>query len=397
MNQKKKSNIWTVARKEFARFFKDKGMVISILLPGIMIYVMYSFMGGAITNMFSTPDDFVANVYMVNEPESLAPVFKELPLNITETTDAAKIEEVKNGLQNKKSDVHALLVFPKDFDAQISDDSAAGTIPNIEIYYNSASTDSDTTYKMIFSTLDTYEDTITNLFDINKDVTGSYDKATEKDSSSQMFASMLPFLMMIFLFSGCMSVAPEAIAGEKERGTIATLLITPMKRSELAIGKIIALGCISLLSGMSSFIGTFASLPKLMAGAGDVSMTIYGVGDFFMLFGVILSTVLVIVGLICVLSAFAKSTKQAGTFVLPLMLVCMGVGITAMFGTGAATDTVKYLIPLYSSVQSMIGVFLLDYSTVNVLTCICSNLVYVAVCTYVLSKMFNNEKIMFNK
>ena len=111
--------------------------------------------------------------------------------------------------------------------------------------------------------------------------------------------------MMIFLFSGCMGVAPESIAGEKERGTIATLLVTPMNRGQLAIGKVISLGVIALLSGLSSFIGTFASLPSLMGGA-DTGMdaSIYGVTDFVMLFGVILSTVLLIVGLICVISTF---------------------------------------------------------------------------------------------
>ena len=43
---------------------------------------------------------------------------------------------------------------------------------------------------------------------------------------------------------------------EKERGTIATLLVTPMKRGQLAMGKIISLGIIGLLSGISSFVGT---------------------------------------------------------------------------------------------------------------------------------------------
>mgnify|MGYP002564867313 CR=1 FL=1 len=77
--------------------------------------------------------------------------------------------------------------------------------------------------------------------------------------------------MMVFLFSGCMAVAPESIAGEKERGSIATLLVTPLGRGELAMGKVISLGCISLLSGASSFLGTMLSLPKLM-GAGDVKL-----------------------------------------------------------------------------------------------------------------------------
>lgn len=61
-------------------------------------------------------------------------------------------------------------------------------------------------------------------------------------------------------------MAPESIAGEKERGTIATLLVTPMRRSSLALGKVFSLSIIALLAGCSSFIGTFAALPKMMGG-----------------------------------------------------------------------------------------------------------------------------------
>ncbi|MFQ7035420.1 MAG: ABC transporter permease subunit [Candidatus Borkfalkia sp.] len=54
-----------------------------------------------------------------------------------------------------------------------------------------------------------------------------------------------------------MGIAPESIAGEKERGTIATLLVTPIKRSELVVGKVLSLSALSSLSAISSFIGTF--------------------------------------------------------------------------------------------------------------------------------------------
>lgn len=91
---------------------------------------------------------------------------------------------------------------------------------------------------------------------------------------------MLPMLLMIFLFSGCMSVAPEAIAGEKERGTIATILVTPTKHSELAVGKIFALSIIALLSGASSTLGTILSLPKLMGGVETMSAAYYTAADY---------------------------------------------------------------------------------------------------------------------
>ena len=146
---------------------------------------------------------------------------------------------------------------------------ATSPAPNVEVYYNSTSTESSAAYQLVSYALDSYEAALANKFDVNAATDDSYDLASKEDSTAQFFAMMLPMLMTMFLFSGCMAIAPESIAGEKERGTIATLLVTPIKRSELAIGKIISLSAIGLLSGLSSFVGTMLSLPKLMGDASD--------------------------------------------------------------------------------------------------------------------------------
>ena len=75
---------------------------------------------------------------------------------------------------------------------------------------------------------------------------------------------IMPFLFVVLLFSSAMSICCESIAGEKERGTIATLLVTPVKRSYLVLGKVISLGITALVSALVSFIGLMASLPKLI-------------------------------------------------------------------------------------------------------------------------------------
>jgi len=79
------------------------------------------------------------------------------------------------------------------------------------------------------------------------------------------------------------------------------------------------------------------------------------------------------------------------------MIVVMLVSVTGMFGGGAQGSTPMYLIPLYSSVQSMSGIFSLDYSMVNITVSCLSNLVYACVGAFLLTKMFNSEKIMFSR
>ncbi|MCI8562042.1 MAG: ABC transporter permease, partial [Lachnospiraceae bacterium] len=191
-----------------------------------------------------------------------------------------------------------------------------------------------------------------------------------------------------------LAVAPESIAGEKERGTIATLLVTPVKRSHIAIGKILALSIIALLSGASSTIGTVLSLPKLMGAAGDLDGSVYSVTDYLLLAVVILSTVMVFVTVLSLISAYAKSIKEAQSYATPVMIILMVVGITAMFGNGAKEELYYYCIPAYNSVQSMVRIFEFNVSAGTMLVTVVSNLAITLLGAFVLTKMFQSERIV---
>ena len=390
----KKSNIGAIIRKEFNRFFTDRRLVMTaIILPGLMIYLLYSFMGSAMSDMYSVEDDFAPTVYAVNAPASIAALAQEAGMTLTDVSPQ-EAEGVRAQIVDKQAEL--LAVFPADFDAQVAAYApGAGEAPNIELYYNSTDADSAEAYAMFTAMLDGYESSLVNKFDVNRGV--SADLASERDTAGQIFSSMLPLLMMVFLFSGCMAVAPESIAGEKERGSIATLLVTPLGRGELAMGKVISLGCISLLSGASSFLGTMLSLPKLM-GAGDVALeaAAYGAGDYAALFAVIASTVLLLTGMIAVLSAFAKTVKEASMLVMPLMIVSMLVGVTSMFGDVHA-QLGWYCIPLYNSVQCMSGVLAFSASAAAVGVTVAVNLALAACMTLILRRLFNSESVMFSR
>ena len=393
-----KINIITIIKKEFARFFKDPRMVLStIILPGLLIYVLYSFMGSGLMDSFSTDETYEPKVSVCHMPESMAPVFEELSFSITEVTEE-QLEEEKAGIQNKSGDL--LIVFPQDFDAQVAAYESLGNsrpAPEVKIYYNSSETESQAAYQTAVEVLDQYEATLSNKFDVNRSEE-LFDMATEKDTTGQIFAMLVPMLLMIFIFSSCMSVAPEAIAGEKERGTIATLLVTPIKRSELAFGKIISLSVISLLGGLSSFLGTMFSMPKLMGAASDsMDLTVYTPTDYVLLLLVVLSSVLIIISLISIISAFSKSVKEASTAVMPLMVLVMLISITSMMGGGAPEELFWYFVPLYNSVQCMSGIFSFTYTVPNMVAAIASNFVYAAILAFVLARLFNNEKVMFSR
>ena len=390
-----KSNIITIIRKEFQRFFGDRRMLLTtVLLPGLMIYVIYSLMGSFMADRFTVGEEERPLVYVQSLPESMEPLFAQLPFTMETADDAAQAMDAVS------SDAAAAYVeFPEAFDGSVAayDVQSGEPAPNIKLYYNSASVASDSARAVLVNAFDAYESSLANRFDVNAG-DDDYDLASERDLTAMIFSMMVPMLMLMFVFSGCMAVAPESIAGEKERGTIATLLVTPMKRSELAIGKIISLSVIALLSGFSSFLGTILSLPKLMGMSGaEMSVRAYGVAVYGQLLLVVLSTVLVIIALISIISAFAKSVKEASTTISPLMVLVMLIGITSMLGNGAPQQPLLYLIPLYNSVQAMNGILAFSSNGLHIALTVISNVVYACVGAFVLTRMFNSEKIMFTR
>lgn len=391
-----KKDMLTIIRKEFARFFGDKRMVFTtVLMPGLMIYILYTFMGKGLMREFSTDEFYVASAYVQNMPEELSPVLRELSVDWTEISEN-ETESAKAAVTSREADV--LLVFPADFSALVARyEVSDGAAPNVAIYYNSTESESTKLYNVIGGVLDAYEQSMANKFDVNEGG-GTYDLASDKDATGQVFAMLLPLLLMTFLFSGCTSIAPEAIAGEKERGTIATLLVTPMKRSALALGKIISLSAIALLAGFSSFLGTMLSLPNLMGGVeSGMDASVYVLSDYLLLLGIILTTVLVLVALMSIISANARNVKEAGTAIAPLMIVSMGISLTTMFGGTGEKGLSLFCIPLYNSVQCMHGIFSFQYMPGQIVVTMVSNLVYAFLMTWVLTKLFNSEKVMFAK
>ena len=389
-------DIIVIIKKELARFFGDKRMVFTtLLMPGLMIYIMYTFMGEGLANKMTTPEDYVSKVYVQNMPEEMAPMLNQLPVEWTVATDA---DHDRIMTELKEGETDAMMVFPVNFVADMAAyDVTGGTpAPNVEIYYNSSETNSASFYQMMKQVLGQYEETLANINAGDKD----YDCSSESEFMANLLAMMLPMLIMTFVFSGCISTAPESIAGEKERGTIATLLVTPVKRSSLALGKIISLSVIALLAllaGISSFIGTIISLPKMMAMDMEGITISYGVQDYAALLLVIFSTVLVMVSIIALMSAIAKSVKEAGTMTSPLMLINVGVSLIPMFTGVKDVATTHFLIPIYNSVMMMNGVFSSNYSLTNLAVTVVTNLVLTALLSVGLTAMFNSEKVMFAK
>lgn len=398
-----KSNLWTIVSKEFARFFGDRQLLLTtVLLPGVLIYIVYSLMGVGMRKMATEGVDEYVTLTIQNLPASIAPLIPTGDEQAIGLIEAAFDQAAIGSLEDKEINT-VLMRFPEGFDSLVAayTPASATPAPNVEIYYNSGNNASARVYSMLTTMLTAYEDGMANKFDVNRvDAEEQrYDQADINDVLGDIWSKILPMLIVMMIFSGVMSTATTAIAGEKERGTIATLLVTPMRRNELALGKIISISVIALLSGLSSFVGIALSLPK-MVGAKDVDVDLgfnYTLPDYAALLLVILATVLIMAAAVSLLSAWSKDTKNAGTLVTPLSIVLMLIGLLPMFLGDAPTSPLPYLIPFYNSIEVMTAIFAHKLLWANALLTLVSNIIYTAIAIWGLTRMFNSEKIMFNR
>lgn len=377
--------IFAIIKKEFSRFFLDRRMVLTtLLLPGLLIYVVYTAIGSitsAIAEVPSTP-----TVYVQNMPESLSDAIGGMfEVRQQSVSDEEAKEQIRQG------DIDLLVIFPENFDEL---DATSGEVPSVSIYYYSAETASSSAYSMMVALLDGYEQQISNVFDINSggDV---YDLADSSSVSMYILSMIVPMVLIMLMLSGCVSVVLESIAGEKERGTIATLLVTPMKRSSLAVGKILSLSVIAMLSGISSFVGLILSLPNMMGGTGvDFSLAAYGALDYIGLLLVVISTVLVFVALLSIISAYARSTKEANGLIAPVMILIMVCSLCSMFITSPSIGF--FFIPVLNSALCISSLMAGTFAVAPFVITMCVNLVFAALLSVILTFMFNSEKVMFN-
>lgn len=386
--------IFAVLKKELRRFFTDKRMVISIFLPGILVFFIYTLIGDVMTGQASQEiNEFV--IYVENEPTELSGIFNVDGWIVYKNDSDLSKEEIMSKVSD--GSVNLFIIYEENFSEKVQNyvSGSGESAPQIAIYYNSVNDASSVIYTYTIEVLNNYEALMTNKFDINNDLEIKYDLATEEDLSVKMIGMILPFILMTFLISGAMGICSESIAGEKERGTIATLLVTPIKRRDLVVGKVSALGITSMASAFVSFLGLILSLPKLTGTS--FSLSSYGIPSMALMLAVVVVTALFFTTVLTIVSTYAKSVKEASTLAIPLMVIVYVVGITGMMSSAANSNLLMYLIPVYNSIQVFTGILNLEFNVWMIVITIASNLVAISVGVYILTKMFNNEKIMFNK
>ena len=398
---KMKNNVIAIMKKECARLFGDPKLVFSgIILQGLLIYVMYTLMGTWMGSLMQVNEDYRYKVSAVNMPASISRMVSDagLPIDIAEIPES-DIEAAKKRIAAEEGDL--LLVFPENFEDLVAAYDIArsgGAAPHVQIWSNMALVRSAQIDAEIKYLLREYERSLAKKFDVNLVSEGeSYDLNTGADFSTSLMMSMVPMLFIMVIYQGCMAIAPESIAGEKERGTLGTLLATPAKRTDMALAKILSITLFGFLGAAVSFLGLMVSLPNMMSGMDTSAIGNYSIAEYATIFVIAVSTVLVFVSLLSVMSAYSKSVKEANSYAAPFLFVSIVCGMSSMFTGGAASEFYYYLIPVFNSAQALSSIFNANVSVPNIAATVLANIAFALAFTGVLAKMFNSEKIVFDK
>jgi sodium transport system permease protein len=157
--------------------------------------------------------------------------------------------------------------------------------------------------------------------------------ASDEKMIGKMAGGFLPYIFIAFGFIGCMYPAIDLFTGEKERGTIETLLTTPVARWKILIGKMLVVVSSGMLAASCSLIGLFISIEYLDLGAEkEIMEVIHGMLNLpfiLSLLALLFPMVIFFAGVMIPIAIYAKSFKEAQSIITPLNIVMV---LPAMIG-----------------------------------------------------------------
>ncbi|PKM52592.1 MAG: hypothetical protein CVV02_00205 [Firmicutes bacterium HGW-Firmicutes-7] len=400
-----------IISKELKRVFSDRRLVIStFVIPAISIYVLYSLMGNMMGNVLGDIERHTSIVYVSNAPQSFSNYFDTVKDTYNMEVDFGDYDKNEFTERIRSGEVDLLVEFEDQFDAKVASYSDSNQSPEIMTFSNpSEDYSNEAKNNFVFDILEGYEkEILTDRFgNINYvkafDVDATNQESAildEKKAAASGLGMIVPMILAIILFAGAMGIGMDTIAGEKERGTMATLLLTPIPRETIALGKVIGLGIVAIISAACSFGAIIASLPNMLSsfggeGVGPIGLS-FSILQYVQLFVIMITLVGIYVGLICLISVRARSVKEAGTYMAPIYMIIMIAAFSTMFSKSGGVALYKFAIPVYGSVTAIKEMFSFELSLMEFGVTSGVSIIVTAIIIKLITKTFNDEKVMFN-
>lgn len=368
-------------------------ILLSFAIAYILVLVSYVFPW----RLYSIWEDSPNTLLVINEPETFGNYLDIIGLPRTNSdhfqTDAYYDFSYFEELMRSRGGI-VVLVFPKGFDETVSE---GGEIPEILTYCR-------TDYLISNKTKDNVKDSILKGYlgyvqDLNGKTVALYPPvetatygtptAPQTDMATGLlrFAaqSLIPLILFVSILYAAMNSGTNIIAGEKERGTFAAILLSPVPRLQIILGDLIGVSMGSLLPALIMTILVFL-IPSYS-----------GIAGFLVALPLLISLVLLIASLTILISVLSDSVVSAQTAFLPLFFIMVTICVTCIQNAGEASD-IYYLIPIYGHFYGLGGI-ICNNSPKAVLysgICIIFTLLIVAASVYVCVKLLSSERYTVN-
>lgn len=225
--------------------------------------------------------------------------------------------------------------------------------------------------------------------------------AESQEEAGGIIGRIIPFMLIVGILSGAVYPAADMIAGEKERGTLETLLTMPIKNIELIAGKYASVAFTAIVSALINLLSMglttyyfYMTAAKMMGG---INLN-FDVSKMFLPILITLVSLLVFTLVISALSmcvcSFAKNYKQAQGYLTPLMLVTMIPAYASMIPM-LELNTKTAIIPVVNVVMLIKAVFFMDVNMKLAGLVLLSNLAFIVIALVLLAKIFKSEEILF--
>ncbi len=375
------SNVKLIFMREVRDQLRDRR---TLFMIAVLPLLLYPLLGMSFFQVTQFMREHAIRVLVIGAPVSaeLPPLVEQnrFAANLfTEPNNARLLQLVsrpsaENGsqrdpLEQARRDMHegnyeVVVYFPPNFAAQfarfhhslLEDKSGEGRadaqIPNVDIYPNLAKDSSTAAYRRVSEVLDRWREAIgqQNLKDSKVSPAAAkpfeiatLDVAEVGQHKAALWSKVLPFVLLIWALTGAFYPAIDLCAGEKERGTLETLLSSPAERIEIVWGKLLAVMLFSMSTAILNLLsltitGSFvlSQLPNLGPPPGLAIVWLL----------VALVPISALFSALCLaLAAFARSTKEGQYYLMPLMLITMPLTILPM-APGVELNLGNSLIPI---------------------------------------------------
>lgn len=405
-----------VYKKEAREMLRDRRVRSSALLGPFLLVLMMMVMFGTLMKQAGGAAN--AKYYVVNATAG-KPIFDALEMARAKQEKEKKkdgekqaaiprvtvvpIETMEQGrslIDEGKATV--VLEFPEDFAERLAKNQP---VTVVEVY-DSNEQRSQIAARVIDGAIDAFNQAaITRLLESKKlpawmaaPVKTKTEDATHNKNASEILTSILPYLIVFWAFVGGMSSAADMVAGEKERNTLETLLITPVPRTQIVLGKFLALATICLMSSLSGLVAVFVSAYSHLPGTDALFANGTGLGPAAVgsIILVLLPTVALFASVLIAISTFAKNSREAQTY---LSLASLAVAMPSLFSqflgfTDFATARWINLIPVLNASAAVRSALIGKLDATSVLLTAATSAVLALISIYVAIRLFNREQVL---